>query len=284
MPRPLKYLLITTVALFAVIGLAFTAVFLAMQWGLTNVRGTIDERNQFFLGGTAAPATALPVDPCADERTVCAWYETPEWAVVAGGLEKDAAVIERVARETGVPARLIAAAAVPEQLRFFTAEREVFKRYFEPLKILGSLSQFSLGVTGIKQETARQIEQHATDPASPFYPGPAYSPLIAYADGVDRDAELYRRLTDADDHYYSYLYTALYLGEVTAQWERAGFPVADRPDILITLFNIGFDRSNPNANPSAGGAPITVGGTTYSFGALGGAFYASDELIDVFPR
>lgn len=284
MPRPLKFILIGLIALFAVIGLAFTAVFVAMQLGLTNVRGTIDERNQFFLGNSAAPAAALPADPCIDDRTVCAWNETPEWAVVAGGLAKDAAVIERVARETGVPARLIAAAAVPEQLRFFTAEREVFKRYFEPLKILGSLSQFSLGVTGIKQETARMIEAYAADPGSPFYPGPSYAPLVAYPDGIDRDAELYRRLTDADDHYYSYLYTALYLKEVMAQWERAGFPIEDRPDILITLFNIGFARSHPNANPSAGGAQITAGGTAYSFGGLGGAFYASDELTDVFPR
>ena len=56
------------------------------------------------------------------------------------------------------------------------------------------------------------------------------------------------------DHYYSYLYTALYIKEIEAQWERAGFPLTDKPDIVITLFNIGFERSNPNAAPAAGGA------------------------------
>ncbi len=53
---------------------------------------------------------------------------------------------------------MIASVVVPEQTRFFTSNREVFKRYFEPLKILGSLSQFSLGVSGIKEDTAIQIE------------------------------------------------------------------------------------------------------------------------------
>lgn len=285
MSRPLKYILTGIIVLFALIGLAFTAVYIAMQFGLLNVRGSIDERNQFFLGAAADKAAHVPAQPCVNSALdICAWQETPEWAVVEGGLRKDAQVLARVASETGVPARLIAAAAVPEQLRFFTSEREVFKRYFEPLKILGSLSQFSLGVSGIKQETARKIEEHARNATSPFYPGPSYAALVEYPEGVDQDAELYQRLTNADDHYYSYLYTALYLREIMAHWEAAGFPINDRPDILITLFNIGFDRSNPNASPAAGGASISVGGQSYPFGVLGGAFYGSDELTDVLPR
>lgn len=275
-----KKIILILIGIFAVIGLAFTAVFVAMQFGLLNVRGSIMERNQFFVSAQAKETA----QPCVDASENCAWQKTPEWAVVEGGLRKDAHIIERVSRETGVDARLIAAAVIPEQLRFFTSEREVFKRYFEPLKILGSLSQFSLGVSGIKQETARDIERHAQDASSPFYPGPTYAVFVTYPEGVDRDTELYNRLTDAKDHYYSYLYTALYIKEIEAQWERAGFPITTSPEIVITLFNIGFERSNPHANPEAGGAPITVGGRTYPFGVLGAAFYHSDELLDVFPR
>ena len=277
-----KKFLFILIIIFAVIGAAFTAVYIAMQFGLLNVRGSALERNQFFV---SAEAAALPEAPCIEAaETECAWSQTPEWAVVEGGLRKDAHIIERVSMETGVPARLIAAAVIPEQIRFFTSEREVFKRYFEPLKILGSLSQFSLGVSGIKQETAREIERHARDATSAFYPGPTYAAYIEYENGVDQDAELYRRLTDAKDHYYSYLYTALYIKEVEAQWERAGFPITGRPDIVITLFNIGFERSNPHAAPEAGGAGVTVGGRTYPFGVLGGEFYRSSELLDVFPK
>lgn len=278
--------LLALLIIFAGIGLLFTGVFVAMQFGLLNVRGSILERNAFFTNEVASPAAAIASNPCIDaNKDSCSWYETPEWAVVAGGLTKDKAIIERVSRETGVDARLLAAVVIPEQIRFFTSEREVFKRYFEPLKILGSLSQFSLGVSGIKQETARKVEEYAHDISSPFYPGPDAAQLIAYPNNMEnRDAELYNRLTDEKDHYYSYLYTAIYLKEIMAQWEKAGFDITEDEDALVTLFNIGFTNSHPNATPQPGGAAISVGGRTYSFGALGGEFYRSNELSDVFPR
>jgi hypothetical protein len=215
--------------------------------------------------------------------SVCAWNETPEWAVVAGGLTKDADIIHRVADLTQVSPRLIAAVVVPEQMRFFTSEREVFKRYFEPLKILGSLSQFSLGVSGIKQETATRIEQYANDASSPFYPGDGYARLLAYQPGVHHADELYKRLTDPKDHYYSYLYTALYIKEIEMQWQRAGFPIDRKPEIVGTLFNIGFQASSPKAHPQTAGATIIVGGKQYSFGQLGADFANSLELREIFP-
>lgn len=285
MHKNLKRVLFALLFLFAGIGLLFSGVFVAMQFDLLNVRGNTADRNAFFLGDGVKEAEAIPAQPCVSSAlSECAWQETPEWVVVAGGLTKDAALIERVAQETGIDARLIAASVIPEQIRFFTAEREVFKRYFEPLKILGSLSQFSLGVSGIKQDTAKAVETYANDPASPFYPGPEAATLLAYPAGTaDTDAALYARLTNEDDHYYSYLYTALYLKEVFAQWERAGFPIEDDPYAAVTLFNIGFANSRPNDNPQPGGATIMVGGRNYTFGALGGAFYESEELRAMLP-
>lgn len=267
---------------FAGIGLLFVLVFVAMRLDLLNVKGSIDSRNEFFVGTTTV---AYPKQPCIEtEKTQCAWNQTPEWVVVRGGLEKDASIIARVASETGVPARLIAAAVVPEQIRFFTSEREVFKRYFEPLKILGSLSQFSLGVSGIKQETAEAVERYASDPSSPFYVE-GHAELIAYTSTTtDKSAELFNRLTDDKDHYYSYLYTALNIKQYLIQWERAGFPISDKPDIVVTLFNLGHAKSFPKASPESGGASVSVGGYSYLFGTLGGLFYSSNELIDIFPR
>ena len=181
--------------------------------------------------------------------------------------------------------RMIAAAVVPEQVRFFVDNREVFKRYFEPLKILASLSQFSLGVSGMKQKTAAEIELYANDTTSQFYPGDGLSNLVAYTSSTsNKDQELFNRLTDEKDHYYSYLYTALYLKEIEAQWKRAGYAVGARPDVLVTLFNLGFNASEPKANPQVAGAPITLGGQRYSFGDLGATFYHSDELLEEFPE
>lgn len=278
----MKKLLVVIIILFALIGLVFTGVFVAMQFGWLNVRGSIDARNNSILLESANAVDGVNKHTqdisCADESSMCAWSKTREWAAVAGGLEKDSAIIERVAHETSVSPRLIAAMVVPEQIRFFTSNREVFKRYFEPLKILGSLSQFSLGVSGIKQETAVAIEQHAQNTTSPFYPGESYASLIAYADDTNHDTALFKRLTDDDDHYYSYLYTALFIKEIEAQWMRAGYDISNEPAIIATIFNIGFDGSKPKPNPQVGGAPITVGGTTYSFGEPAGLFYESDEL------
>ena len=277
----MKWAGITIVLLLALVGAAFVAVFLAMQFGLLNVRGSIAERNAFFL--TTGTST-LPAQPCRDNVVQCDWDATPEWAVVKGGLIKDAAVIARVSQETGVSARMIATVVVPEQTRFFTSNREVFKRYFEPLKILGSLSQFSLGVSGIKEETAKRIEQYANDPASPFYPGEEIGKLIAYAPEADHDPELFARLTDAKDHYYSLLYTAAYIKEIQEQWRRAGFDISKNPEAIATLFNVGFDASKPNPMPKSAGAIIETGGRSYSYGELAGLFYNSNELTDVFPK
>lgn len=264
----------------ASVGAVFVGVYAAMQFGLFNVRGSIDERNAFF--GTA---TSTPKVPCSDTQyTVCEWDQTPEWQVVKGGLTKDAPVIARVSQETGVSARMIASVVVPEQTRFFTSNREVFKRYFEPLKILGSLSQFSLGVSGIKEETAKKIEEYANDPSSSFFAGAGMSELIAYEDGVNRDTELFNRLTDAKDHYYSILYTALYIKEIEEQWKRAGFDISKNPGAIATLFNVGFQASSPNATPRVAGAVIETGGHSYSYGELAALFYNSNELSDIFTK
>lgn len=256
----------TLILIFAAIGLLFTSVFVGMQFGWFNVRGASSERNASI--GTVLGAVT---DTCT---TPCAWSESAEWDVVREGLRKDAATLLRVEKETGVPARLIATVVVPEQLRFFTSDRETFKQIFQPLKILGSLSQFSLGVAGIKQETANEIERRIA---------PELAPLITYPDDTRSAQILFERLTDQHDHYWSYLYAALFIKEILTEWETAGHPIDTRPGIMATLFNIGFQNSHPNANPQVGGAVIEIGGTTYTFGELGASFYDSAELRGIFP-
>lgn len=290
MIKVLKILLIGVIFIFTCIGIAVTVVFFGMQHGLLNVRGSIIERNASFgaipkIGTTTAQEEVS--NGCADGRDQtkpCEWNETVQWVVVRDALKKDAALLARIEQETGVSQRMIAAAVIPEQIRFFTDNREVFKRYFEPLKLLVSMSKFSLGVSGIKQDTAALIETYAQSTSSEFYPGPEAAQLLAYPEGVDRDVELFNRLTDEKNHYYSYLYTALFLKEIEAQWRRAGFDVQKRPDVLVTLFNLGFDASHPNPDPKVAGSSIVLGGQRYSFGFLGTTFYNSDELITEFPK
>jgi hypothetical protein len=69
-----------------------------------------------------------------------------------------------------------------------------------------------------------------------------------------------------------------------AQWERAGFSINDRPEIICTLFNVGFAQSSPKSNPQVGGSTVAVSDRSYSFGHLANEFYFSGELLDDFPQ
>lgn len=294
--RLFRFGTVAFISVFTVIGVLFTGVFIAMQFGLLNVRGSNATRNEFYsaLPKSTVYAASVPkkatANSCVQQGStgqavpVCAWNQSDEWLTVRSGLVKDKTVITKASEQTGVPARMIAATVSPEQLRFFSSNREAFKRYFEPLKILGSMTQFSLGVAGFKQKTAETIEQYTVDHNSPFFAGAGMASLVAYPAGTNRGKALYDRLTDTNDHYYSYLYTALFIKELEAQWSKGGYDISQRPDVVTTLFNIGFNFSHPKANPEIGGTSITLKGVKYSYGELGTDFYRSDELTSIFPQ
>jgi len=213
---------------------------------------------------------------------VFAWMQTDEWASFHDSVKKDTKMIQDVATKTGVPARMIVAQLVGEQMRLYFTDRELFKSVFAPLKILGSETQFSLGVSGIKEETAIRIENNLKDSQSPFYPGKEYENLLAFkTDSISN--ERIERITDSHNHYYAYMYTALFIKEIMAQWNNAGFDISQRPEIIATIFNLGFNKSHPNASPQVGGAKIDINGTSYTFGALAYEFYYSGDLYEEFP-
>jgi len=91
------------------------------------------------------------------------------------------------------------------------------------------------------------------------------------------------RITNTKDPYYTYLYVGLYMKEVETQWKNAGYDLSNRPDVLATLYNLGFYYSVPKPDPQAGGAIINIGGVDYTFGDIGYEFYYSGELSDIFP-
>ena len=210
------------------------------------------------------------------------WAQSEEWQVMESAIRRDTAPLERAAADSGVPARLIAANLVAEQLRLFFTDREDYKKFFYPLKILGPQSQFSWGVMGMKEATAVQVENNLKNPDSPYYPGAQYEHLLDFPPGTkDINGARFTRMTDQHDHYWSYLYAGLYIKEVEAQWAKAGFPIEGNVAVISTLYNIGFTHSVPNANPQVGGAGITLSDGTHAFGALASEFYDSDLLTDI---
>lgn len=269
MYRVAHSLLKIVIAIFALIGLVLVGGYVAVRTGFTNTLGIVDQQNKSFLAGRIA-YTQFPL------------AHTPEWIAFRQAVAKDRTLIEQISKETGVLPRTLITILVPEQMRLFHSDRPIFKKIFEPLKILGSQSQFSWGIFGIKDETARAVEEHLSDKNSPFYLGTSFEHALDFKTDT-HDQERFSRIIDEHDHTYGYRYAALYVAQINAQWEKAGFPIADRPEILATLWNLGFEKSKPNAEPKSGGAPIEINGTTYSFGALANAFYYSDEMIEIFP-
>ena len=210
------------------------------------------------------------------------WMNIAEWTDFKFAVAKDKIIIDSVAKQTGVEPRLIVSVLVGEQIRLFNSKREAYKKWIGPLKILSVETKFSLGVTGIKDFTAKRIEAYIKDSTSKFYLGKPYEHLLDFStDSVDR--ERFQRLTSYKSHYYSYMYAALFMKQMKVQWEKAGFPIDERPEILATLFNVGYEQSQPKSNPRVGGSSISINEKIYSFGSIAYEFYYSGELFDLFP-
>ena len=255
--------------IFSVIGLILTIGYIAVELGLTKNKGIIDNQHDYFKNQILSSTNA--------------WIHTEEWSILKDTIVKDKEDLIEATKVVGIPVRILIAPLIVEQLRLYYSNREIFKSIFAPLKILGNQSQFSWGVMGIKQNTAREIEENLKDSKSPWYLGKKYENILDFKTD-NPDKERFERLTDEHDRYYSYLYTAILIKQLEIQWEKAGIPIDDYPDIISTLFNIGFENSHPHANPQSGGAEIDIGDIRYSFGSLAESFYNSEELLDEFPK
>jgi hypothetical protein len=168
------------------------------------------------------------------------WSSIEEWPILKAAVSKDASVIDSVAKLTGVNARIISAVLIAEQIRLFDSRREAFKKWIAPLKMLTTESTFSWGVTGIKDFTAKNIEHNLVDKSSVFYVGKAYEHLLDFRTG-NPDEERFERITNVKNHFYAYLYSALCIKQLDTQWKNAGYDLTDRPEIMATLYNVGFN-------------------------------------------
>jgi hypothetical protein len=215
-------------------------------------------------------------------KSVFEWMNIKEWQDFKLAVAKDKHLIDSAAYLSGVEPRLIVSLLVGEQIRLFNSSREAYKKWIGPLKILSVETTFSLGVTGIKVPTAQKIEKNLKDSTSIFYLGKSYENLLDFRT-PNVQQERFKRLTSYDNHFYSYLYAALNVKQIMMQWERSGFPISERPEILATLYNIGYEVSVPKENPVVGGSGINIKGKLYTFGSVAYEFYYSGELFELFP-
>jgi uncharacterized protein (DUF2164 family) len=218
------------------------------------------------------------------------WMNINEWKYFSEAVAKDKIYIDSAAAASGVEARLIVSCLVGEQVRLFNSRREKFKGFITPLKSLALETNLSYGVTGIKENTALNIERYLKDATSTYYLGEDHENLLDfvsitnYNNGLNDTMNVrLQRLVQFKDHYYSYLYAALFVKQIKTQWEKAGFPIDDRPEILASLFNLGYQKSKPKKNPGVGGSVFKINESEYTFGSVAFEFYYSGELAELFP-
>ena len=218
------------------------------------------------------------------------WMNIMEWKYFKEAVAKDKRYIDSAAKAAGVESRMIVACLVGEQVRLFNSRRERFKTFVAPLKTLALETNLSYGVTGIKENTAQRIERYLKDSTSMYYLGNKYSRLLDYDSTInynnqhnDTMSVRVKRLVQYKDHYYSYLYAAIYIKQIKTQWEKAGFPIDNRPEILASLFNLGYQKSIPKKNPAVGGSNFKIREQDYTFGSVAYEFYYSGEMSNIFP-
>ncbi len=224
--------------------------------------------------------------------SVYAWSNYTVWKQFCNTIIKDKRAIDSVSRLTGVESRIIVMCVVGEQLRMFNSGREKFKQYVYPYSRLILPSNRGYGVSGILEHTAIRIESTLFNEKDPFYPGDYFQQTINVRDSfpeVINDSisahkhKTIQRLIKGGDHYYSYLYTAFLMRQFQAHWEKNKFDLSNRPEILGTLFNLGYQKSKPKKNPEVGGSTFKIGEKDYTFGGLCFEFYYSGEMQDAFP-
>ena len=208
------------------------------------------------------------------------WMNSNEWGVLKEALVKEKEFVRKAAIATGVEPRMIICCVIGEQMRIYNQARERFKQLFAPVKTLSFMTNLSYGVAGVKEGTALLTRHHLKDTSSVFYLGKKYENLL---DFKEDSQDVISRLTNYNDHYYTYVYVGLILKQIKTQWERTTYPISERPEILSTIYNLGFGASTPKPDPQAGGSTFFVDGIEYSFGTVTFDFYYSGELADEFP-
>jgi hypothetical protein len=227
-----------------------------------------------------------------DRKSLFEFSNYAVWKTFCDAVRKDKAAIDSAARITGVESRMIVMCLVGEQVRMFNANRERFKQYVYPFNSVILPRNRGYGVTSILEHTALRIERQLIDKNSKFYPGDYFYKCLNTTDaapGLVIDSikahqhKTIQRLIKGGDHFYAYLYTAFLIRQYQAHWEREGYDLSYRPEIVGTLFNLGFEKSKPSKNPKVGGSSFKVGDKEYTFGGLCFEFYYSGEMMKDFP-
>jgi hypothetical protein len=243
------------------------------NWELQNRLKICNESSNFYF----SESDVLHKYDNTNNSNIFGWANTESWPIITKAVLKDEVVIKKAAAELSIEPRLIVSILIVEQLRLYNTQREFYEKFFKPLEILANANKMAWGVMAIKEATAIDIERNLKNKNSSFYLGEAYEKILDFGEGDNAKAR-YDRLTNPKDHYYSYLYGGLLVKQLINQWSSQGYEIGNRPEVIATLFNVGFMKSSPKADPQVGGSIIGLNGVDYTFGSLAHEFYYSNLI------
>lgn len=164
-----------------------------------------------------------------------------------------------------------------EQVRASNTYRWLFKSVMKN-NMLQSYTQFSLWISGIKENTAIKIESDLKNPKSEFYLWKEYETLLDFKTKNIKQERI-DRLTNQNDYYWQYLYTWIFIKMVKHQWEANWHLLWDNHIwIISTLFNIWINKSEPKETPNLWGASIKVDGQVFLFWEISEISYLYQKL------
>ena len=274
--------------IFALIGLVLTMAFFAVKFHLTNDPGVVDLNDRYFQDikekygrGTENDTNTVDFDEARllHNLSVLGNYYPANAYYIQNAYYQSHNLKEAQRMIEAVNLYMQENAEYHTEVNNFVEIRDPDQ---SKLKSKSVFEWMNIRVTGIKVPTAQQIEKNMKDSASIFYLGKSYENLLDFQT-PNVQQERFKRLTSYNNHFYSYLYAALNMKQIKVQWEKSGFPIDDRPEILATLYNIGFDVSIPKKDPLVGGSGINIKGMRYTFGSVAYEFYYSGELYELFP-
>ena len=109
----------------------------------------------------------------------------------------------------------------------------------------------SIGFCQIKMKTAYWVECQLADSSSEFYCGEQYADILPVSNTAQ---DIIYKLNNEQTNL---LYAAAYMRIIQSYWEKAGFSIDDRIDIIATIFSYGmFSRETgeplkPHGEPKA---------------------------------
>ena len=108
----------------------------------------------------------------------------------------------------------------------------------------------SIGFCQVKLKTAYWIEKQLNDSISKFFPREKYYNKLKLSKSPQEI------ITKLNNDSLNILYAGAYIRIIKSLWERFGYPINDRVDILATLYSTGLFKTDgslrkPNKNPKS---------------------------------